>query len=207
MNKLFLLSFLFLAPISLASADLKIAVVDLGKAFDAYYKTKDAQARIKEKEEGYQKDLQDMKVEYDHMVDDATKLRDASNDPTLSPQSRKEKQDAFKAKAQDVQSMERKMQETGTERQRELQDELMRRRKEIVTEITKVVTDYSTPQGFDLVLDKSSSATTGVPVVLFNSSKMIDITGDVIAKLNAGAPPAGAPGGTGAPSGAGAPAQ
>ena len=45
MNKLLLVCLLVFAPVSIASADLKIAVIDLSKAFDAYYKTKDAQAR------------------------------------------------------------------------------------------------------------------------------------------------------------------
>jgi outer membrane protein len=201
MNKFLVLGFLFLAPASLALADLKVAVVDLSKAFDAYYKTKDAQARIKEKEEGYQKDIQDMKVDYDHMVEEAQKLRDDSQDPTLSPQAQGDKKKALQAKVQDLQNMERKIQETSTERNRELQDEIVRRHKEIVDEITKVVTDYSAPQGFDLVVDKSSSSATGVPVVLFNSNKLVDITPDVISRLNSTAPPAGA---APAPSGAGA---
>lgn len=202
MNKFLILAFLFLAPVSMAMADLKVATVDLSKAFDQYYKTKEAQARIKEKEEGYQKDIQDMKVDYDHMVEEAQKLKDASQDPTLSAQARGDKTKALQAKAQDLQNMERKIQETSTERNRELQDEIVRRHKEIVDEITKVVTDFSGPQGFDLVIDKSSSSTTGVPVVLFTSNKLTDITGDVISKLNAGAPPV-APGA--APSGAGTP--
>ncbi len=188
MNKFLLLGFLFLAPATLATADLKVAVIDLSKAFDQYYKTKDAQARIKEKEESYQKDIQDMKVDYDHMVAEAQKLKDAAADPTLSAEARTDKQKALQAKVLDLQNMERKLQETSNERNRELQDEIVRRHKEIVTEITKVVNDYSGPQGFDLVIDKSSSSTTGVPIVLFNSGKLTDITNDVITKLNAGAP-------------------
>jgi outer membrane protein len=205
MNKFLLLGFLFLAPATVAMADLKVGVVDLSKAFDSYYKTKEAQARIKEKEEGYQKDIQDMKVDYDHMVEEAQKLRDAAQDPTLSTQARTEKQKALQAKAQDLNNMERRIQETSTERNRELQDEIVRRHKEIVAEITKVVTDFSGPQGYDLVVDRSSSSTTGVPVVLFNSNKLTDITGDVISKLNATAPPPGAgpaPAGGAAPAGA-----
>ncbi len=202
MNKFLLLCLLFLAPISFASADVKIAVIDLSKAFDSYYKTKDAQARIKQKEDSYQKDLQDMKVDYDNMVQEAQKLKDAAADPTLSPTARDEKQKALQEKLQDLQNMERKLQETSSERNRELQDEIVRLHKEIVDEIAKVVTDYSGPQGFDLVLDKSPSATTSVSTVLFNSNKLTDITQDIINKLNAGAPPAGA--GT-APSGVGAP--
>jgi outer membrane protein len=199
MNKFLLFCLLFLAPVSFASADLKIAVIDLSKAFDSYYKTKDAQARIKQKEDSYQKDLQDMKVDYDNMVEEATKLKDSANDPTLSPAARDEKQKALAVKYQDLQNMERKLQETSSERNRELQDEIVRLHKEIVDEIAKVVTDYSGPQGFDLVLDKSASASTSVPTVLYNSNKLIDITQDIINKLNAGAPPAGsAPAPTGA---------
>jgi outer membrane protein len=192
MNKLLLLGFLFLAPVSLASADLKIAVVDLSKAFDSYYKTKDAQAHIKEKEDGFQKDVQDMKVDYDHMVEDAQKLKDAANDPTLSAEARADKNKALQAKVQDLQNMERKLQETSNERNRELQEEIVQRHKEIVDEISKLVTDYSAPLGFDLVIDKSSSSSTGVPIVLYSSSKLVDITNDIITKLNANAPPVSA---------------
>ena len=39
---------------------LKVAVVDLSKTFDSYYKTKDAQTRLKEKQDGYQKEIQDL---------------------------------------------------------------------------------------------------------------------------------------------------
>ena len=200
MKKLLCLALLSLLPFSYASADLKIAVVDLSKAFDAYYKTKDAQARIKEKEESYQKDIQDMKTDYDHMVEDAQKLKDAINDPTLSQQAKDDKTKAFQAKVQDLRNMEQKINETNQERTHELQDEVMRRHKEIVTEISKIVTDYSQPQGFDLVLDKSSNSTTGVPIVLYSSNKMTDITNDIIQKLNAGAPAGGT---AAAPSGSG----
>jgi Skp family chaperone for outer membrane proteins len=80
-----------------------------------------------------------------------------------------------------------------TERQREMQDELFRRHKEIVDEISKVINDYSGPQGFDLVIDKSSaSAASGVSIVLYNSSKLIDITAPIITILNQSAP-AGTP--------------
>jgi len=204
MKKLLLLALLCFAPFSLASADLKIAVVDLSKAFDAYYKTKDAQARIKEKEESYQKDIQDMKTDYDHMVEDAQKLKDATNDPTLSQPAKDDKMKALQAKIQDLRNMEQKINETNQERTHELQDEVMRRHKEIVTEITKVVTDYSAPQGYDLVLDRSSNSTTGVPIVLYASNKMTDITGDIIQRLNSSAPPGGTATDA-APSGAGNP--
>ncbi len=84
MNKLFLVCLLVLAPFSVASADLKIAVVDLSKAFDDYYVTKDAQAKLKVKQDGYQKDIQDLINNYQHMGEEAQALDKAANDPTLS---------------------------------------------------------------------------------------------------------------------------
>jgi outer membrane protein len=189
MNKLLLVCLLVFAPISMASADLKIAVVDLSKAFDQYYKTKDAQARLKEKQDGYQKEIQDLITEYQHMGQEAQDLDKAAKDATLSATARDEKSKALDAKKQDLITMQNKIQEMRTERTREIQEELFRRHKEIVDEISKVINDYSGPQGYDLVIDKSSaSAASGVSIVLYNSSKLIDITPDIITLLNKSAP-------------------
>jgi outer membrane protein len=201
MNKLLLVCLLVFAPISMASADLKIAVIDLSKAFDQYYKTKDAQAKLKEKQDGYQKEIQDLINEYQHMGEDAEALDKAAKDPTLSPAARDDKSKALDLKKQDLVTMQNKIQEMKVERTREIQEELLRRHKEIVDEITKVITDYSGPQGYDMVLDKSSaSAASGVSLVLYNSSKLIDITPDIITILNKSAPAGGtvsaAPSGT-----------
>jgi len=199
MNKLLLLGLLAFAPVSLANADLKIAVVDLGKAFDSYYKTKDASAHIDQKKAAYTKDIQDMVADFQHMQDDAQKLYTAANDPTLSQQARTDKANALTSKKQDLLNMQNKIEEMKTEDSNAIKDEIFRRHKEIVDEITGVVTAISAPQGYDLVIDKSSaSAASGIPIILYNSSKLIDITADVIAKLNATAPA----GGTAAPTGA-----
>lgn len=193
MNKLLLLCLLVFTPVSLATADLKVAVIDLGKAFDSYYKTKDAQARIKEKQDQFQKEYQDLVADYQHMADDAKKLNDAKNDPTLSPAARQDKSTALDQKKQDLLNLQNKIQEMQTERTNEIKDELYRRHKEIVDEIAKVINAYSGPQGYDLVIDKSSaSAASGVPIVLYNSSKLTDITADIIKALNQGAPAPGA---------------
>jgi len=189
MNKLLLVCLLLLAPVSIASADLKVAVVDLSKAFDDYYKTKDAQALLKEKQDGYQKEIQDMINDYQRMGEEAQTLDKASQDPTLSAQARQDKTTALNAKKQDLVNLGNKIQETKVERTREIQDELLRRHKEIVDEISKVINDYSAPQGYDLVIDKSSaSAASGVSIVLYSSNKLIDITTDIITILNKSAP-------------------
>jgi Skp family chaperone for outer membrane proteins len=200
MNKLLLVCLLVFAPISLASADLKIAVIDLSKAFDAYYVTKDAQAKLKEKQDGYQKEIQDLINDYQRMGEEAQALDKAANDQTLSAAARQDKSTALNVKKQDLVALGNKIQEMRTERSREIQEELIRRHKEIVDEISKVVNDYSGPQGFDLVIDKSSaSAASGVSIVLYNSNKLTDITPEIITLLNKTAPASGGTAATGAP--------
>lgn len=193
MNKLLLISLLVFAPITMASADLKVAVIDLGKAFDQYYKTKEASARLKDKQDGYQKEIQDLFTEYQHMGQEAQDLDKAAKDATLSATARDEKSKALDAKKQDLITMQNKIQEMKTERSRELQEEMLRRHKEIVDEISKIISDYSGPQGYDLVIDKTAaSAGTGVSIILYNSNKLTDITPDIITLLNKSAPAGGA---------------
>ena len=207
MNKLLLLCFLVFTPVTFAMADMKVAVIDLSKVFDSYYKTKDAQARIKTKQDGFQKEYQDLITDYQHMGEEAQKLQDAAKDPTLSQPARDDKTKALQAKAQDLQNMQRKIEEMKNERTRELQDEMVRRHKEIVDELSKNISDYASSQGFDLVIDKSSqSATSGVSMVLYSSSKLTDITGDIITKVNAGAPAGGTAASAPAPAGGATPA-
>ncbi|MCE0522809.1 MAG: OmpH family outer membrane protein [Methylacidiphilales bacterium] len=192
MNKLLLVCLLVFAPVSLATADLKVAVVDLGKAFDAYYVTKEAQDKLKQKQDTYQKEIDGLKADYQRMGEEAQALDKAANDPTLSEAARQDKATALNAKKQDLQTMQGRLEETITERKGELQDELLRRHKEILQTIAKVVSDYSGPQGYDLVIDKSSiSAASGFPIFLYASSKMTDITPDIITLLNKTAPAGG----------------
>jgi outer membrane protein len=208
MNKLLLICLLVLAPVSLASADLKIAVVDLSKAFDQYYKTQDAQKLLKAKQDTYQKEIQDKITTYQHMGEEAQALDKAANDPTLSTAARQDKATALNAKKQDLVNLGNQIQEDKVERTREIQEELFRRHKEIVDEISKIISDYSGPQGYDLVIDKSNaSAASGVSIVLYNSSKLIDITTDIITLLNKTAPASTGASSSGAASSTPAPAS
>src|SRR5262245_53453085 len=80
----------------------KIGVVDLKKVFDDYYKTKEASSRIKEVGSGFQKEMRDMMSDYQKMVDEATKLRTASEDKTLSKDAQDEKRKILEIKVQDI---------------------------------------------------------------------------------------------------------
>jgi Skp family chaperone for outer membrane proteins len=199
MKKLLIFCLLALAP-SFAKADLKIAVIDLAKTFDQYTVTGDARKKLNDKHDQYQKELQDMISDYNHMGQELESLIKASQDPTLSKDAQMAKAKAAEDKKQEFLALKNKLEERKNELDKELNDEMLRRHKEILEQITKIVDDYAAPAGYDLVIDTSSvTPTSGVSIILYHSSKMIDITADIIKQLNASAPPATA---SAAPSGA-----
>lgn len=204
MKKLLIFCLVAIAPFSLAKADLKIAVIDLGKTFDQYSVTQDARKKLNEKHDQYQKELQDMISDYNHMGEELEALIKASQDPTLSKDAQAAKAKAAEDKKQEFLALKNKLEERKSELDKELNDEMLRRHKEILDQITQVVDNYAGPAGYDLVIDTSSvTPTSGVSIILFHSSKLIDITADITTQLNKSAPPSTATADTGAaPSGA-----
>ena len=184
MKKLLIFCLLALAP-SFAKADLKIAVIDLGKTFDQYSVTGDARKKLNEKHDQYQKELQDMISDYNHMGAELEALIKASQDPTLSKDAQLAKAKAAEDKKQEFLALKNKLEERKNELDKELNDEMLRRHKEILEQITQVVNGYAGPAGYDLVIDTSSvTPTSGVSIILFHSSKLIDITADITKQLN-----------------------
>jgi outer membrane protein len=183
--------FVFAAMAGMAgAAELKVAVIDLQKTFAEYYKTKEADVMLKERLTGLQKEMQDMKNDYQKMVEETTKLRDDAQDKTLSEQARKEKQQAFETKVQDVRNMERKLQEFQATRQKQFEDQSRRMRQGIVEEITKVVNDIGAKEKYNLILDRSGSTLNGTATLLF-AQDVKDLTDDVVKLMNANKPAGG----------------
>ncbi len=181
-----------------ASAELKIGVVDLSKAFTEYYKTKEAEETLNERRGTFQKERQDMMTDYQKMVDDTQKLKLAAEDKTLSEAARTEKMKAFETKVQDVRNQENKIRGFEQQRGRQLDDQFMRMRKGIVDEINKAVQDFSAKEKFNLVLDKSAAGVSQTPVLLY-SQDLKDVTDEVIKIINASKPAGGAPAATTTP--------
>lgn len=188
MKKFLMATVLALTPVCIASADLKVAVIDLAKAFDQYYKTQDSNALLKQNEDKIKKQIQDVVSQYQQTSEEAKRLQDAAKDPTLSKEARDDKTKALQQKAQDLAALQEKIQSMDTQGKRELQDQLLRSRKSLLDDITKVISDYAAPQGYDVVLDKSAPSGVGAPVFLYTSPKMVDITTEIINRLNAGKP-------------------
>jgi outer membrane protein len=161
----------------------RIGTIDLKKAFDTYWKRKEALSTLNDEKNELEKDFK-------NMVEDAKKAREAyqkllsdASDSAISSEEREKRkklaEDKFKQvreKEDDAARFQRDAAARLDERQKRFTDTL-------VNEIRNVISAIAKTHGLAQVLDVSS------PVVLYTNGEN-DITDEVVKQLNANAPAA-----------------
>ncbi len=165
-----------------AAAQLKIGTVDVNRVFNSMPKTESAKVQLRLAEEAAEKEFKERMDAYKTAVEQARKLEQEANSPALSENARAERRRNLAAKAGDVRKLELEINEFRQTRMKELQEQLLKNRKEILDQITAVAVEISKAEGFDLVIDKSGPSAAGIPVVLFGKDA-IDFTDKVIAQI------------------------
>ncbi|MDQ6625831.1 MAG: OmpH family outer membrane protein [Verrucomicrobiota bacterium] len=166
-----------------AQAPLKIGTVDMNRAFKEYTKTKDAEKKINEAKDAAKKEYDERAEGYKKALDEINKLNQQLEAPALSADAKSQKAKERDEKITNIKNMEREITEFRQTRERQLQEQALRMREGIVTEITEIVLDKVKTQNMDLVLDKSGMSLNGVPLVIF-SRENAEFTNDIIAVLN-----------------------
>ncbi|MBV9671270.1 MAG: OmpH family outer membrane protein [Verrucomicrobia bacterium] len=174
---------------SQAKAQMKVGTIDMQKVFTAYYKTRDAEDKLKEAQRAYKDELDQRMDVYKKNLDTINKLNDEMNKPELSGASKDQKAQERDTKIAETKGLEKEITDFRQTREKQIQDQLKRMRDGIVDEIMKVVNDQVRTQNYDLVFDKSGfSANNIIPVVIYSKDTM-DFSEPVISKLNANRPP------------------
>jgi len=161
----------------------RIGTIDLKKAFDTYWKRKEALSTLNDEKNDLEKDFK-------NMVEDAKKAREAyqkllsdASDSAISSDEREKR----KKLAEDKFKQVREKEDDATRFQRDAAARLDERQKRftdtLVNEIRNVISAIAKTHGLASVLDVSS------PVVLYTNGEN-DITDEVIKQLNANAPAA-----------------
>ncbi|MEO0454813.1 MAG: hypothetical protein AAFY98_11870, partial [Verrucomicrobiota bacterium] len=65
------------------AAELNVAIIDLQKVFQDYYKTQEADSRLKEQMEGFKSERDTRLEDYRSLVDQIKTLRDTLDDPAM----------------------------------------------------------------------------------------------------------------------------
>ena len=173
---------------SRAEAQMKIGTIDMQKVFTAYYKTHDAEDKLKEAQKAYKDELDQRMDEYKKNLDIINKLNEEMNKPELSGAAKDQKAQERDAKISDTKGLEKEISDFRQQREKQIQDQLKRMRDGIVDEIMKVVNDQVKAQNYDIVFDRSGFSANNIVPVLLYSRDNYDFSESVITKLNANRP-------------------
>lgn len=170
-----------------AFAQMKVGTVDMNKVFTSYYKTKDAEARLNEARAQAKTDLDGRLETLKKNMEEINKLEADAKKPELTPEKQQAAVKARDEKINEVRNLDREIAEFRQTRERQLQEQFMRMRGDIVQDIMKIVDARVKADGYELVLDKSGLGISQVNVVLFSAPSM-DFSDSIIAELNKSAP-------------------
>ena len=185
MKKVFFVALLsaLALPGSAFAQGMKIATVDMNRAFKEYNKTKDAETKINDAKNAAKKEYDDRADSYKKALDEINKLNQQLEAPALSADAKTQKAKERDEKIASIKSMEREINEFRQTREKQLQEQAVRMRDGIVKEITDVVMEKVKSDNMDLVFDKSGQSLNGVPTLIFSRDNM-DFTSELIATLN-----------------------
>ncbi|MBE0544116.1 MAG: OmpH family outer membrane protein [Verrucomicrobia bacterium] len=168
-------------------AQTRIATVDLRKLFDGYYKTKQADAALKEREADLKKELASLREGHKKLVDDYQQLLLDVNDQAVSAEERDKRKRTAEARLKGLKENEDVIKQFVSQADASLAEQRRRMRENILEVIRTAVTARAKSAGYALVLDSAAETPNLTPVVVYNGGEN-DITSDVLAQLNADAP-------------------
>lgn len=172
----------FATPSRTQAADIKVAVIDMQKVFKEYNKTVEADTKLKEQMSGYKKERDDRMEDYRKLIEQIKGLQEGAQDPSLSEDARKEKQQKLQEKIQEAQSREREIREFDGTTQKLFGDQSKRMRDKILEEIQAKINEFAKGK-YSLVFDKSGMTLNGTPSLIYNEG-LADLTDEVIKALN-----------------------
>lgn len=163
--------------------EFKIAVIDMEKVFQGYYKTKIADANLKKQAELFKKYAMTLNSSKKKLEESFKLLRDASQDIALSEAVQKERRIEAQDKYRQLEAKGIEFKQYNIEKQRLLRNQYDAMRKSIIDEIKKAVRLRCALEGYSLVLDLSGKTLNNIPAVIYHKSSL-NITDEIIAELN-----------------------
>ena len=173
---------LLIVTVVSASAETKVASVDMKKLFNGYYKTKLAQASLETRKTELRKEIKDMADGLEKSQTAYKQLLDQASDPAISNDERTKRKQATADKAKEIANSRAAIEQFQRQAEAQLADQSQRMSANLVGEIQKAVADKAKVGGYSFVMNSAS-----VEVVVFASTDN-DLTASVLTQLNAGAP-------------------
>ncbi len=194
-----------------ALAQGKVVTIDYERVFTNYYKTKQANAAIKDHANDLEKEFNTLRTNLDQAQIEYRKLLDAANDQVVSPEEREKRKVAADAKKKEMQDINDTAVDFKRRAEITMREQRHRMRDKILEEIHTALIAKAKAAGYALVIDTSAKGANGTlelismvlgqanpadiedelartsPVVLYTSGEN-DITDALIKQLNAAEP-------------------
>lgn len=176
-----------LALVLPASAEQKIATIDLRQVFDNYWKTKQADAALKDKAGDLDGDRKKMVDQYNKMKADYKSVLEKANEQAVSSEEKEKRKKSAETKLTEMNDLEANINQFDRQARTTLDEQQRRMRDNILAEIKAVIELKAKSGGYSMVLDSAGETANRTPQVLFNTNEA-DITKPVLAQLNETAP-------------------
>jgi outer membrane protein len=165
----------------------RIGIVDLRKLFDNYWKTKQADANLKERATDLDKEYKGLRDEYTKSKEEVQKLLANANDQAVSQEERDKRKKTAEGKLKDLKDTEETIVQFEKQARTTLDEQRKRMRDNILTEIRNLVNAKAKALGYSLVIDVAAETANNTPVILYTNGEN-DMTQNILEQLNLGAP-------------------
>jgi len=167
------------------AAEVKIAVIDMQKAFEEYEKTKTIEIKLNQQMEVFREYSNQLQQQYQNLRKQYESARDDSQNIAFSGAERENKRLKAQQLYESLKLKEQEMTSYTESRKEQLRDMYAKLRGEVVDEITQAVHNKAVLEGYTIVLDKSGESLNDVGFVIYVQPGL-DITDSVIHDLNRG---------------------
>lgn len=170
-----------------AAAQGKIAIVDLRKVFDDYYKTKAADTALKDQAADLAKESKAYMEQYQKASEEYKKLLDEANNQAVSQDEREKRKKAAEGKLVEIKELETTIRQFENTARTTLEEKKRQMREKILTAIRDIIHAKAKTAGYAMVIDVAAESVNQTPVVMYNNGDN-DITAAILKELNASAP-------------------
>ncbi len=185
---LLILSSCFVLALGASAAEAqKIATIDLRKVFDGFWKTKQADAKLKEDAGELEKDRKIMVDQFQKNEEKYNKTMEGVKDLALSPAERDKRKKDAENELLGLRDMEGRIKQFDATSRAQLAEKQRRIRDNILTEIRETVKLKVKAANYTLVLDSAAETPNGTPILLYTGGGD-DLTDAVLKELNINAP-------------------
>src|SRR5256884_5755523 len=152
-------------------AQTRIAVIDLKRVFDNYWKKKQAQALVDDQKADFDKKFKGMLDDYQKANDEYKKLIESSTDQAVSLEERDKRKSAAEKKLLEIKEIEQTADLFRKNSNENLNIQVRRMTENILKDIRELIDAKAKAAGYALVIDTAAQSAAGTPIVLFTNGQ------------------------------------